>query len=65
MVKLVLRVSPIAKAAVTVACVGVGLALYGRLRHAGWANGVGSAMFFGGAVVYVIERFRSVRRRRD
>ena len=64
MVKLVLRVSPLAKLAVTVACVGMGLALYGKLQGVGWANGAGTALFFGGAIVYVIERFRSARRRR-
>ena len=41
--KIVIRLSPIAKTAVTVAMVGAGLALYGKMQGVDWANGVGSA----------------------
>ena len=63
--KVVIRLSPVAKAAVTVAIVGAGLSLYGRMQGVDWANGVGTALLFGGAIVYLIERFRSLRSKRN
>ena len=42
--KIVIRLSPIAKIAVTVAMVGCALALYGKMQGVDWANGVGTAL---------------------
>ncbi|MHC4937765.1 MAG: hypothetical protein ACYTHK_02195 [Planctomycetota bacterium] len=63
--KIVIRLSPIAKIAATVAMVGCALALYGKMQGVDWANGVGTALLFGGAIVYLIERFRSLRSKRN
>jgi hypothetical protein len=63
--KIVIRLSPIAKIALTAAMIGAGLSLYGKLQGVDWANGVGTALLFGGAIVYLIERYRSLRSRRD
>jgi len=65
MVRVVLRISPLAKAALTASLIGAALALYGRVRDQTVLNGIGSALLFGGALVYVIERFRSRRRPPD
>ncbi|MHC4547807.1 MAG: hypothetical protein ACYTEZ_03435 [Planctomycetota bacterium] len=64
MVRLVLRLSPLAKAAALVALLGAVLAVYGRLETVGWATLVGTVLLFGGAIVYYVERFRMIRRRR-
>ena len=63
--KIVLRISPLAKLAVTAAMIGVALSVYARLRGNVWLNGVGMALLFGGALTYLIERFRSRRSRPD
>jgi hypothetical protein len=58
--------SPVAKVAAVVAAVGVGLVAYERLGGAGWANLVGSILFFGGVLVYFVERIRlTLRARRE
>ncbi|MHC4848725.1 MAG: hypothetical protein ACYTEG_09755 [Planctomycetota bacterium] len=63
--KIVIRISPIAQLALLAAMIGAGLSLYGKLQGVDWANGVGTALLFGGAIVYLIERYRSLRSRRD
>ena len=63
MVKLVLRLSKLAKGAFVVSLVGCALALYGKQKGVAWAGGTGSIMFFGGVVVYLIERMRMLRTR--
>ena len=54
--KVVIRLSPLAKIAVTVAMVGAALSLYGKMQGVAWANGVGTALLFGGAIVYLGQR---------
>ena len=63
MVRLVIRLSPLAKIAATVAMIGGGLAVYGRLQHVRWVGGVGTVLLFGGVLVYYFERFRMMRAR--
>ena len=58
MVKLVLKLSPFAKLAATVAAIGGVLAIYGLLRDVAWAHNWGRALLFGGAILYLIERIR-------
>ncbi|MHC4163695.1 MAG: hypothetical protein ACYTDU_09235 [Planctomycetota bacterium] len=65
MVRLVVRLSPLAKGAALVALVGGVLWIWGGLKEIGWATAVGTVVFLGGAIVYYIERFRMFRRRRD
>jgi hypothetical protein len=50
---------------VTVAAIGAGLALYGKLQVVGWAAVAGTVLLFGGAIVYYVERLKMFRRRRD
>jgi hypothetical protein len=56
--------SPLAKVAAAVAGVGIALVLYGKLEGARWAHVAGSVLFFGGVLVYFVERIRLVLRRR-
>jgi hypothetical protein len=65
LVRLVLRLSRLGKIAATVAGIGGLLAVYGRLANVPWAALAGSLLLFGGALVYFVERWRMVRRRRD
>lgn len=65
MVRLVVRLSPLAKGAALVALVGGVLWVWGGLGGIGWMHAVGTLVFFGGAIVYYIERFRMIKRRRD
>ena len=58
MVKLVLKLSPFAKFAASVAAIGGVLALYGLARDIAWAEKWGRALLFGGAILYLIERIR-------
>jgi len=62
-VRLVVTLSPLAKIAATVGCVGGGLAIYGNLQDADWATKVGTLLLFGGAIVYFIERMRMLTRK--
>lgn len=64
MVRLVVRLSPLAKGAALVALIGGVLWLWGGLKGVDWANAVGTFVFFGGAIVYYIARFRMFKRRR-
>ena len=64
MVRLVVRLSPLAKGAVLVALVGGVLWAWGGFKDIGWAHAVGTIVFFAGAIVYYIERFRLFKRRR-
>jgi hypothetical protein len=63
--RLVFRVTPLAKIAATVGGVGAALAIYGKLQGVFWASGVGAGLLFAGAIVYYVERFRMMRRRRE
>lgn len=65
MVKLVLRLSALAKGALAAALVGCGLAVYGKQTGTPWVGGVGTVLFFGGAIVYGVERLRMIRRNRS
>lgn len=58
--------SPLAKVAAAVAAVGIVLVVYHRLAGAPWAHVTGSVLFFGGVLVYFVERIRlTLRRRRE
>jgi len=65
MVRIVLRISRLAKIAVTVTMIGGAVALYGKTAGDARLNGIGSILFIAGLLGYVIERFRSSRRARD
>lgn len=56
--------SPLAKVGASVAAVGIALVVYHRLAGAGWAHVTGSVLFFGGVIVYFVERIRLSRRTR-
>ncbi len=56
--------SPLAKIAAAVAAVGIALVAYHKLAGAEWASLPGSVLFFGGVLVYFVERIRLVLRRR-
>jgi len=63
LVKLVIRLSKLAKIAAASAMVGGCLAIYGKINNVPWMGGVGTVLLFGGAVVYYFERFRMLRAR--
>jgi len=63
LVRLVLRLTRLAKGAALATIVGILLAVYGRLSKTPWAGGVGSVLFFGGVLVYFVERLRMTRLR--
>lgn len=65
MVRLVVRLSPLAKGATVVALIGGVLWVWGGLDDIAWAKAVGTLVFFAGAIVYYIERFRMIKRRRN
>jgi len=58
------RLSPLAKGAALVALIGGVLWVWGVFKGVGWAHAVGTIVFFGGAIVYYIDRFRLFKRRR-
>jgi hypothetical protein len=62
--RLYVVLSPLAKVAAAIAAVGIALVAYHRLGHASWAELPGSVLFFGGVLVYFVERIRLVLRRR-
>ena len=64
MVKLVLRLSPLAKVAAVGVAVGVGLAIYGELGDADWARGVGRLLIIVGVVLYFAARVRMILKAR-
>jgi drug/metabolite transporter (DMT)-like permease len=58
--------SPVAKSAAAVAGVGVVLVAWHKFFGGGdWADIVGSVLFFGGVLVYFVERIRLSRRARS
>jgi hypothetical protein len=61
----VLLLTPLAKAAATVGCVGGGLGIWGRLAEVPWAATLGTVLLLGGALVYFVERIRMSRRARS
>ena len=63
--RVVFRLTPLAKGAVTVAMIGAALSLYGRSSGNATVNTIGSVLLFGGALVYLIERVRAARSPRD
>jgi hypothetical protein len=65
LVRLVLRLSPLAKGATLVALIGGVLWVWGGIKDIDWMTAVGTVVFLGGAIVYYIERFRMIKRRRD
>lgn len=65
MVRLVVRLSPLAKGAVLVALIGGVLWIWGGVEGVPWATAAGTVVFFVGAIVYYVERFRMIRRRRN
>ena len=62
--KIVLRISGLAKLGLTAAMVGVGLSLWARDAGPEWATVTGGVLLFGGAALYLIERYRALLRRR-
>ena len=56
--KVVLRLSPLAKIFASVAAIGGILAVYGLLKEVEWAHDWGRALLFGGAILYLLERIR-------
>ena len=63
MVRLVVRLSPLAKGATLAALGGGVLWVWGELKEVDWATAVGTVVLISGAIVYYIERFRMFRRR--
>ncbi|MHC4955305.1 MAG: hypothetical protein ACYTGZ_15735 [Planctomycetota bacterium] len=63
--RIVLRISKLAKIALLVTIVGMVLVIYGRQTGKSWPVIPGNIAVFGGAAVYLIERFRGRGRRRD
>ena len=64
MVKLVLRLSPLAKIAALGVAVGVGIGVYGELGDADWARGVGRLLVIVGVVLYFVARLRMILKQR-
>jgi len=64
LVRLVVRLSPLAKGAALAALIGGVLWVWGGSQKIGWMTVVGTVVFFAGAIVYYVERFRMIRRRR-
>lgn len=62
MVRLVLRLSPLAKAGVLIVIAGVALSIYGRTREVEWANRTGMLIFAAGILVYLVARVRMFRK---
>ena len=66
MARMYVVLSQLAKGAAAVAGVGIALVLYHRLAGAPWAQLAGSVLFFGGVLVYFVERIRmSLRARKQ
>jgi hypothetical protein len=61
----VLLLTPLAKAAATVGCLGGALGIWGRLDGVRWAATLGTVLLLGGALVYFVERIRMARRARS
>jgi hypothetical protein len=64
LVKLVLRLSPLAKIAALGVAVGLGIGIYGELGHADWARGVGRLLVIVGVVLYFAARVRMILKQR-
>ena len=64
MVRLVVRLSPLAKGAALAALIGGVMWIWGGLKGIAWMNGVGTLVFIAGALVYYVERFRMFRRKK-
>jgi len=62
LVKVVLRLSRLAKLAAGIAGAGGLLAIYGRMEGVAWASGAGTVMLFVGAIVHFVERLMMRRR---
>jgi hypothetical protein len=63
MARMYVVLSPLAKGAAGVAVGGILLVAYARFFGGGaWAHTVGSVLFFGGVLVYFVERIRLARR---
>jgi len=64
LVRLVLRLSALAKAGAGLALLGAVVAVYGELKRVGWAEDWGRGLLFGGFLIYVIERARMIMKQR-
>lgn len=58
MVRLVLKLSPLAKAGILIVVVGVGLSIASAYAGAPWMDKAGKGVFAVGVVVYLIARLR-------
>ncbi|MHC4933426.1 MAG: hypothetical protein ACYTGV_14680 [Planctomycetota bacterium] len=64
MVKLVLRLSPLAKFAALGVAVGVGIGVYGEFGDADWARGTSRLLVIVGVVLYFAARVRMILKQR-
>lgn len=64
MVRVVVRLSPLAKVGVTVVLAGAGLAIYAAKTDADWAVGTSRVVIAVGMVLYFAARFRAFRKSR-
>jgi len=64
LVRLVVRLSPLAKGAALAALIGGVLWIWGGLKGIDWMSGAGTLVFIAGAMVYYVERFRMFRRKK-
>jgi drug/metabolite transporter (DMT)-like permease len=64
LVKVVIRLSPLAWAGLFIAVLGVALGLYGQLADVEWPRAPSLLLVIVGAVLYAIARVRMVRKAR-
>ena len=64
MVRVVVRLSPLAKAGFTIVLLGVGLAVYAAKTDAAWAAASSRVVMAVGLVLYFVARYRAFRRSR-
>lgn len=64
MVKIVIRLSPLAWVGLFIAVLGVALGLYGQLAGVDWPRAPSMLLVIVGAVLYAIARVRMIRRAR-
>ena len=65
MVRLVVRLSPLAKVGATLGGLGVAVAVYGELSSTHWAQVAGRVLVIGGGLIYLIGRARMLMRARS
>ncbi len=64
MVKLVLRLSPVAKIGAVFVLVGVAFGIYSRMQAIEWAGRVSIVLVVIGAILYYASRIQSFRQKR-